>query len=106
MVDSTEATESKFLNADIVKNSKTKKLVLTGQGEYVEGKFGNKLEVPVEIDGRPKIWSINKDSAINLREAYGTDTKSWIGYVIDLKIVKIQNKDCIIAFASQEKAKA
>lgn len=89
--------ESKYINADLVRDSPTKRLVIIGEGEFVEGDYGAKLELPVQIDGKDKIWSPNKDSSKNLAaECDSRDSKDWVGSIVKLQIVKVQGKDSIV----------
>ena len=103
MVDSTEATESDFVSVDMVKGLEKPQLVILGGGDYEEGDYGRKLVLPVNIDGREKKWSVNKDSAKNLKQAFGADTVSWVGYIIKLNIIRARGKDCIIALPTNER---
>lgn len=96
MVDVTRATESKYLNSDIVKNSPTKKLVILNGGEYVEGDYGERFQLECEIDGKKKIWSPNKDTLLNLMGEFGLYTELWIGKIVKLQTVKLRGKDAII----------
>jgi len=95
-MDTTRATEGKYVNADMVKNSTTKKLVIIDEGEFVEGDYGEKFQLTVEIDGKQKIWSPNKDSIVNIQDVMGKDSKFWIGTIIKLRTTKIKGKDSII----------
>lgn len=97
MVDSTRATESEFVNVDLVRDSKSKKLVITGEGEYRKTEFDNeRLTLPVEIDGKQKLWSPNMDTAKNIKVVCGVDTKYWVGQKIGLQVIKKNGKDCIL----------
>lgn len=95
MVDVTQAMEGKYVNADMVRNSKTKKLVIIDEGKYEESDYGAKLHLTVEIDGKQKTWSPNKDSVKNIAEEYGTDSRQWIGKIIKLSNGKINGKDTV-----------
>ena len=97
MVDATEASESAYINAELVRNSKTKIAIATGQGEYEDTEYGKKLTLPVEIDGKTKQYRLNKDSAANLISAWGKDTIKWVGKPIKLRVTKVQGKDCVIS---------
>lgn len=97
MVDSTEAMESQYLTADIVKESNTKKLLVVTEGNYEETDYGNRLTMGVCIDGKNKTWRPNRDSVKNLSRAYGKDTKDWVDKAATLQVISIQGKDSIIA---------
>lgn len=100
MVDATQAAESDFITADIVKASPTKKILVIGDGKYEETEFGTKLEIPVEIDSKRKRYRPNKDTVKNLMASLGKDTKQWLGKVIDVQVISIAGKDSVIGTAS------
>ena len=95
MVDTTRASEGKYVNADMVKDSPSKKLVIIDEGEFVDGDYGEKFQVTVEIDGKQKIWSPNKDSLLNIQAVFGKDSKNWIGKIISLSTMKVRGKDTV-----------
>lgn len=97
MVDSTKACESAYIDVDLVKNSRAKKAVIVGPGSYVTGKFGEKLELQVEIDGKMKIWSPNRACCNSMRLAYGVDTNSWTGKIVALQITTNPQGKVVIA---------
>jgi len=96
MVDGTQAMESRYLNADTVRESKTKKLVILNEGEYQESDYGLKLTLDVEIDGRTKLWRPNKDTCCNIGDKYGKETKKWIGKLVGLTVIKVMGKPSIL----------
>ena len=105
MVSTTEALESKYVTAELVKNSPTKKLVVIAEGNYEDVTYDNettrRLTIPVQIDEKDKVWRPNKDSVSNMRDAYGKDTSSWVGKTAKLNVIKMQGKDSVIATGDQ-----
>jgi hypothetical protein len=101
MVDTKEALEGQYLNAELVNNSPSKLMVVTSEGGYketdYEGKKGRKLFLPVEIDKKAKEWRPNQDSIKNVGRIYGFDTKNWVGQPIKVRVVTIRGKDCVLA---------
>lgn len=101
MVDVTEAMESQYLTADLVKESPTKKIAFVEEGGYEEVTFNNetssRLTLSVEIDGKRKLYRPNRDSVSNISASFGKDSKEWVGKAASLQIVRIQGKDSIIA---------
>jgi len=95
-MDTSKATEGKYINGEMVKNSPTKKCVILDEGEFVEGQFGEKFQLTVEIDGKQKIWSPNKDSIVNIQDKMGKDSKFWIGEIIKLRTTTIKGKSIVI----------
>lgn len=106
MVDVTQAMESSYVNADLVRASTTKKCVILDEGEYIEAEFkGNKyakFQLTVEIDMKKKIWAPNKDTLKNLSEEWDTNTKTWVGKIVKLSVGKSNGKDTVngIPFSS------
>ena len=104
MVDTSEAAESNYVNAELIDKSASKVGVIVGDAEYEETKFGKKLTVPIEIDFKKKTYRPNKDSAAALNKAFGTDSKSWLGKRIVFKTVKVMGKDSVLASPLEVKA--
>lgn len=104
MVDTTKASEGKYLNAEIVKNSISKKIVIIDEGEFVDGKYGEKFQITISIDNKEKIWSPNTDNVKALQDAYGKDSKLWISKICDLKLFKKNGKDAIIVLPMDEES--
>ena len=96
MVNATEATEGQYVNADLVEKSTKKTLVITGAGSYEKTEYGNKLSLPVEIDGKQKTWNPNKDSAVNLLNAWGEDTINWVGKPVKLTVMSVLGKKTVV----------
>ena len=88
--------ESDFITAEIVNASKTKKIVIIGEAKTEQTDWGERLELPVEIEGRKKRYRPNKDTIKNLIRAFGEETKSWLGKTLDLSVMTIAGKDSII----------
>lgn len=81
-----EMSES-YLKADQVTASSINKLKLLDEGKFVNGQYGQKLELKVLANGQKYIWTVgdkNRDALIKL---LGPETAEWIG-----KEVKIQVK--------------
>ena len=99
MVSTKEALESKYINAELVKASPTKKLVPLSEGNYeevtYEGETTRRLTIPVSIDGKEKIWRPNKDSVINC-SVLGEDSKTWVGKTILLSTIRARGKEMVI----------
>jgi hypothetical protein len=100
MVDTTKAMESSYINADLVRESPSKKCVIIDEGNYTEGEYQGKkyekFELHVQIDGKIKTWSPNKDTVKNIAAECGRDSKLWVGQIIKLQIAKLNGKDSIV----------
>lgn len=101
MVDTTKAIESSYVNVDLIKASPTKIAVILDEAQFkeklFEGKKYEQLEMTVEIDGKKKFYSPNKDSAANIANVWGRDSKYWVGKIILFQVVKNKNKENILA---------
>jgi len=95
MVGTNKALESEFLTVKLAEDSPTKKIIVLGEGKYENTDYGEKLRVPVEIDGKQKTWTPNKDSVKNCRRVWGEDTMQWVGRAAKLHIISVQGKDAI-----------
>lgn len=100
MVNATKAMESKYVNVDLIRESPSKKAIILGEGEYVEGDYGEKLELPIEIDGKQKTWSPNKDSVKNMNSEWGVETRNWISGIVKYSIIKTNGKDVVLGLPS------
>ena len=73
--------------------------MILDEGEYKEGEYQGKkyekFELLVEIDGKQKKWSPNKDSVKNISGELGRDSKGWIGKIIKLTVTKSNGKDTV-----------
>jgi hypothetical protein len=100
MVDTKKALEKKYLDAEYVKGLVDKGAIITGEGDYVPTDYGDRLTIPLGINGTPKLYQPNRDSVKNIVDAYGTDTKSWISKRILLSTVNIKGKYNIVAYVN------
>jgi hypothetical protein len=95
-MDATQYGGSDFITTEIVKASKTKKLVIVGDGKAEDTDWGSRIEFPVEIDGRRKRYRPNKDTIKNCISLFGADTKGWLGKFIDVRVISVAGKDSVI----------
>jgi len=102
MVDTTKAIEGKYVNPDMVKGSPTKRLVILGEGTYEKGDYGEKFQMPVEIDYKQKIWSPNKDSLKNMQSAWGMDSAKWVSKIVILSTLIVRGKETVNGFPNPE----
>ena len=102
MVDTKQFCESEFLSAEFVENSKSKKCVIITEpiGKYSD--YGLKLTCIVEIDGKQKIWKMNKRTVVNL-QVLGSDSIKWVGKIINLETCLINGKNAIIGLPNKQK---
>jgi ribosomal protein L21E len=89
MVDTTEFEQGKYLNAELAETSPSKKVYIKADATIVEGKYGRKLEIQVELDGMTKTWNPNIDQVKELNKAFGKDSKLWVGRWVELKVFKV-----------------
>lgn len=97
MVDTQEAKQSEYINAETVENSETKKFVVLGEGEYEETKFGDRLTVPVEMDGKRKKWRPNKASTKEVdKQLNVSNTKDWVEAIVSVAVTGEGNYSSIV----------
>jgi len=98
MVNISELLESEYLSVEFVKNSPTKKALIINQGteKVFDGK--KSLELLVSIDGKQKIWKLNKTSLKNLSTAWGKDSNLWVNKLISFSVLPMQGgREAVIA---------
>ena len=95
MVETKQFCESEFLSVDLVKSSNIKNCVIITEPVGKYSVYGLRLTCVVEINKKQKIWKMNKNTVVNL-QVLGSDSKNWIGKIINLEIIKINGKDSII----------
>lgn len=98
-MDVTQYGESDYITAEIVKQSKSKTCVVIGDATVEDTKFGDKMQILVEIDGKKKKYRPNKDTIKNLIETYGRDSKAWLGKEIRLQVISNLGKECVVGSA-------
>lgn len=96
MVNVTEAMESKYLTAEAVENSPSKQCVILTEGEYIEGQYGKRLTLKVNLDKKEKIWQPNKETVKSLSDVYTTESDNWVGKKVFLGIKELNNKILVI----------
>ena len=101
-MDTTQFAESDYITAEIVKASVSKTLVIIGEAKPEETEYGVKLLIPVEIDAKPKKYRPNKDSIKNMQDAWGVESKKWLGKKLGLSVHSIMGKDSVIAVPKKE----
>ena len=91
--------EGDYLNVKLVNESPSKRCLIIGAGSKVdkefEGRKSKRVELPVEIDGKEKTWSMNRTTLENM-SVLGTDTIKWLGTFVSLKVETIKGKDCVV----------
>jgi hypothetical protein len=96
-MDITKYAESEFLNADVVKDSITKKGIILNSGteETVENRI--RPVFLVEIDGRVKKWQANRKSLKILMNSISKDTDAWRGRTVSFSTERMNNgKDGVV----------
>jgi len=98
MVDISQALESEYLTVHDVKDSLNKRLVIINEGQYEETTYGLRLAVLTNFNCQEKKWHPNKDSLRNLKESWGKETKEWVGKPVLLRVIRMKDKEMIIAY--------
>lgn len=100
-MDATQYGESDFITKEIVNASKTKKCLILGEAKVEQTDFGDKMELPVEIDGKKKRFRPNKDTVKNLIGAWTMETRAWLGKVVNLETKNVGGKEIVIGVAGK-----
>jgi len=80
---------SKFLRPDDVKDGDIVEIVSEGTFRPAEeSRFGREdFLIDVKLpDGSTKTWTMNKTTLRNLMEAYGDETKNWVGRKVKINV--------------------
>ncbi len=97
MVDITETMEKRSICVETVEPSESRTLVAIKEGRIEDrGSFGKMVIIPVEMDGKRKDWYPNYQSKKNMSQAYGKNTKNWVGKPVIVEIVNIDGKETVI----------
>lgn len=89
--------EYKYLSKELVKRSNTKKIVFLNSGIDQKNKFGDAATFIVEIDNIQTEYTPNSQSVVNLVNAWGYESREWVGKVAEVYIEIKDNKEIIIA---------
>lgn len=94
-MDTTEYSESKYITADVVKNSSSKIAVVIDEAKPQSSDYGDLLQCNVQVDGKNKIWRLNRDSVRNMHQI-STDSKAWIGRKVQLMVITVKGKESVL----------
>lgn len=104
MVDVSEALESKYLTAQLVKESPTKVATIVSDGCYEITDIDNRrFTITVKMDEKEKIWQPNPSSVENMAELWGKESKKWFSKKVRLQCINISGKDCVLGLPLSEK---
>ena len=78
-MDMTQYAESRYLTAEKINESETKKGKIVSDVEEVDGKYGKQAELTIEIDGLKKKWKPNAPSVQNIIPVWGSNSTNWLG---------------------------
>jgi hypothetical protein len=101
-MDTSQYGESAYITPELVKQSTAKKVYICGVAKIVQGKFGDKLELPVELDGKQKTWGLNR-TVVQALQKFGEgkpnpkDDKHWVGKYVELRVINDGTKEIIVA---------
>ena len=96
-MDTTQYGESVYIAPDLVKQSASRRVYIAGDARIIKGKWGDQLELPVELDGKPKTWGLTRDVVKTLQQ-FGKDSKQWVGKWVELRVINDAGKDKVMAF--------
>ena len=80
-----------YLKPDQVTASDIKKVKLLDEGKFVNGQYGQKLEITVLANGQKYTWSLGRKNKDNLIKLLGSETAEWIGKEVSIKVTTHDN---------------
>jgi hypothetical protein len=94
-MDTTIFSEGQYVTAEVVKSSPTKLAVVLDEALPQKTDYGESLQCRVNIDGKIKVWRLNRDSVKNM-QALGVDSNTWVGSKVQLMVMTVKGKEQII----------
>ena len=79
---------SAFIKADEVKDGEI--IVFLDEGELADGKYGKQLNIRVNYKSEERLFTIKKTNADKLSEAFGEETKNWVGKGAKLTVERVK----------------
>ena len=71
-------------------------ITIADEGELVDGEYGTKLVMRVTLSGgTQKKLSLNPTSVNKLIDAFGPDTKAWVGKEVKVQVVQMTVRDTV-----------
>lgn len=71
-------------------------ITIADEGEFREGEYGTKLLVKVALpSGAQKKLSLNPTSVNTLIEAFGAETKDWVGKQVRVQVSRMTVRDAL-----------
>ena len=104
---------SRYLRADDVKDGDVVEIISEGRIRPAEeSRFGREgFEIDIRLpDGSEKVWTVNKTTLRRLAEAYGDETRNWVGKKVRLTVetmmVRKEPRNVIFGYPVEEEAEA
>ena len=73
-----------FISYDSTSDNDVMVILNEGKVEYNENLKKDMFNIQVELNEKKKIWSPNNKHGKALQEAFGNDTKEWIGQKVQI----------------------
>lgn len=103
MVSVKNLAESGYVNVGFVGQNNIKTGIITSEGKITSHeKYGDKLVLDVEIDKEPKCWALNKPTLRNFVEAWGNDSKKWVGKKVNLTVIIMDGNQMVLGAPVEE----
>lgn len=92
--------DGKWITVDLVKKSDKKVAVVITEGVMkpveFDGKKSERLAIIVELNGNQLEWQPNKDSLMNMANAYGRETRLWVGKRVIFNTTVMNGRELVI----------
>ena len=77
-----------FINAKSVKDGDILTILSEGEYTYSDTLKKDVFNLKVNLNDKPKIWSPNNKHGKMLQQAFGIDTKQWVGHKVQIALVE------------------
>lgn len=77
-----------FISAKTVKDGDILEILDEGRMEYSETLKKDVFNMKVSLNGKPKTWSPNNKHGKILQQAFGNETKLWVGCKVQIALIE------------------
>ena len=102
-MDMSKYAESDYLNAEFVKASPSKLLVVINPGEIKVFEGTERVKFLVKIDGKRKYATPSRQSVKNMIDSVSKDSNDWVGQTVSLSVQMTTNNKETIVWTPQTK---
>lgn len=107
-MDVNDLIEGEYINVEMIEKATKKTGLILNSGEMEKNTFGEndgreeRFTLNLDFNGKLKKYRPNKDSLVNLAEAYGNDTNNWAEKMITFSIGSVAGQKRIFAHGTSD----